>query len=166
MKGNISRHRGIWSASQEEATGNAKIQNHSPEHTKKKVTLPLISQQLFGIPSLTPMALIILEKIWARPYLIKVSFSVSLRGCFMRLLLVENGDKLGSRKLSPKLELATILGMDVNNLLPRVGTRTPLKEENIFLWENNTTGVEVCKPVGMWVGRHQDHKRRVIKFSP
>lgn len=79
---------------------------------------------------------------------------------------MENGDKLGSRKLSPKLELATFLGMDVKDLLPRVGTRTPLKEENIFVWENSTTGVEVCKPVGMWVGRHQDHKRRVIKFSP
>lgn len=51
----------------------------------------------------------------------------------MRLLLMENGDKLGSRKLSPKLDLATILGMNVNNLLPRVGTRTRLKEENIFV---------------------------------
>lgn len=43
----------------------------------------------------------------------------------MRLLLVKNGDKLASRKLSPKLELATVLGMDVNNLLPRMDTKTP-----------------------------------------
>lgn len=132
----------------------------TPQSTqKKKATLPLISQRLFDLPSPTPMALIILEKIWARPYLIKVSFSVSLGGCFMRLLLVENGDKLGSRKLSPELELATLLGVDVNNVLPRVGTRTPHKEENTFVWENNTTGVEVGKPMGMWVGSNQDRGR-------
>lgn len=50
----------------------------------------------------------------------------------MKLLLVENEDKPGSRKLSPKLDLAAILGMNVNHLQPRVGTRIPLKEKNIF----------------------------------